>query len=142
MKAVAAAAAALMTLSAADGALAGDVVVKMAGVKAGGGPLYVSLQTKEQFLQDAGAYGQIIAAPQAGDASVVLKNVAPGAYSVSVWHDINGNKVFDRAPDGRPLDGWSMNNAASLRGQPVFDEVKFTVGAAGVTLDLDMFYPE
>lgn len=142
MKTMAAMTAALAVLATATGALAGDVVVNMAGVKASGGPLYVSLQTKAQFLRDEGAYGQIIAAPQAGAASVVLKNVAPGEYSVSVWHDVNSNKVFDRAADGRPLDGWSMNNAASLRGEPAFDDVKFTVGAAGITLNLDMFYSE
>ena len=139
---LAAVAAMAMTLGAAAGASAADVTVTMRGVKAGGAPLYVSLQTKDQFLQNAGSYGEIVSAPGAGTVSVVLKGVAPGDYSVSVWHDVNKNGTFDRAPDGRPLDGWSMNNAASLRGQPVFDDVKFTVGAAGVNLDLPMFYNE
>lgn len=140
--AVAAAAILVGAILAPVAASAADVTIALSGVRAGKGPLYVSLQTEAQFLQNAGSYGEIIASPAVGAARVTLKGVAPGAYSVSVWHDVNGNGVFDRAPDGRPLDGWSMNNAGSLRGQPVFDEVKFTVGAAGASLDLPMYYPE
>lgn len=138
----AAAAMAAVFAASAGAASAADVTVAISGVKAGKGPLYVSLQTEAQFLQNAGSYGEVIAAPGVGDVKVTLKGVAPGEYSVSVWHDTNGNGVFDRAPDGRPLDGWSMNNAGSLRGQPVFSEVKFSVAAAGASLDLPMYYPE
>lgn len=133
--------ASICALTAAASASAADVAVTLRGVKAGGAPLYVSLQTRDQFLQNAGSYGEIVSAPAAGAVTVVLKGVAPGDYSVSVWHDVNNNGTFDRAPDGRPLDGWSMNNAASLRGEPVFDAVKFTVSASGAQLDLPMYYP-
>jgi uncharacterized protein (DUF2141 family) len=143
MKRQAAAMAAFMAMmTGAGAALAGDVVVELRGIRDGSGPLYVGMQTEGQFLQNAGEYGEIIKAPKAGDTTVVLKDVAPGEYSISVWHDVNGNGDFDRAPDGRPLDGWAMNNAGALRGQPEFDQVKFTVGSGGATLDLEMIYPE
>lgn len=127
-------------LVASNAAVAADVTVVLNGVREAKGPVYVSLQTAAQFLKDEGSYGTIIKAPKAGTQTVVLSNVAPGDYSVSVWHDLDDDKVFDRAETGMPLDGWSMNNAAALRGEPTFEEVKFNVGASGASLNLDMFY--
>ena len=123
-----------------DAALAGEVTISIENVKASDGPLYVSLQTEDQFLQNAGTYGDIIHSPTEGDLSVVLSNVADGEYSVSIWHDINNNQVFDREDNGIPLDGWSMIGAATMQGLPVFDSVKFNVdGDVGVTVE--MVYP-
>lgn len=129
-----------VALAASTAAEAADVTISLNGVRDAKGPLYVSLQTAAQFLKDEGSYGTIIRAPKPGTLTVVLPNVAPGDYSVSVWHDLDDDKVFDKAESGMPLDGWSMNNAAALRGEPTFDEVKFNVGARGATLNLDMFY--
>lgn len=123
-------------------AQAADVSIGIDGVRAQKGPLYVSLQTAAQFLKNEGTYGKIIPDPKAGKMTVVLNGVAPGEYSVSVWHDVDKDGVFDRTDAGLPLDGWSMFNAAALRGEPRFDEVKFTVSAQGAAIDLDMVYAD
>lgn len=123
-------------------ALAADVTIKVNGVRAANGPLYVGLQTRDEFLKDDGSYGQIVQSPTPGAVSVTLPGVAPGEYSVSVWHDIDGDGVFDAAADGRPLDGWAMIDGASLRAAPTFDEVSFKLEKLSVSLDLDMIYAE
>ena len=133
---------AAVTLATPGLAMAADVSIEIAGVKSADGPLYVSLQTEGQFMQNAGTAGKIVQDPQAGTISVVVPGVAPGEYSVSVWHDIDGDGQFDRAPDGRPLDGWSMLNAGALRGAPTFDAVKFSVSDSGAAIRLDMMYAE
>lgn len=132
----------MIALSGVSAAQAGDVTIAIDGVRDARGPLYVSLQTQAQFLKNEGSYGKIVAEPKAGSVTVVLPNVAPGDYSVSVWHDIDNDAVFDRAETGLPLDGWSMFNATALRGEPKFDEVKFSVTPGGAAIGLAMVYAD
>ncbi|MBW4331158.1 DUF2141 domain-containing protein [Stakelama sp. CBK3Z-3] len=131
---------AAISLCAAVPAMAGDVTVDVRGVKAGQGDLYVALQTRDQFMKQAGAAGTILSRPDSGDHKVVLNNVAPGEYSVAVWHDINGNKQFDREADGRPIDGWAMINGTALHGTPQFDQVKLVVPPGGAAASVTMIY--
>jgi uncharacterized protein (DUF2141 family) len=121
---------------------AADVAVEIGGVRSANGPLYVGLQTEAQFLQNAGTAGTIVQKPGVGTLSVTIPGVAPGDYSISVWHDIDGDGTFDRADSGRPLDGWSMLNAGDLRGAPTFESVKFTVTESGARVALQMIYAD
>jgi uncharacterized protein (DUF2141 family) len=130
----------LAALFAVSPARASDVTIHLRGVETSAGDLYVGIQTRDQYLQNTGTYGAIIKAPKGGDQTVVVKGVAPGEYSVSVWHDINNNQKFDAADNGMPLDGWSMVGAEKLRGAPIWDQTKFVAGADGAQLDLSMIY--
>lgn len=117
-----------------------SVTIELAGVKAGSGDLYVSLQTRDQFMKPTGSYGTIVARPAPGARSIVLPGVAPGRYSVAVWHDNNGNRSFDRRPSGEPIDGWAMINGDTMRAAPAFDKVSFTVDGKDQAIKLDMRY--
>lgn len=121
-------------------AFAGDVTLTLEGVQAAPGDLYVSLQTEEQFMQPRGSYGEIVKAPSAGSRTIMMKDVKPGDYAVSVWHDVDNDHQFTRATNGRPLDGWTMVNAEALRDTPKFEQVKLTVPADGKALTLKMVY--
>lgn len=136
------AAAALALSLAAAPALAADVTIKVNGVRAANGPLYIALQTRDEFMKDDGSYGEIVQSPSPGAVSVTLAGVAPGEYAVSVWHDIDGDGVFDAAENGTPLDGWAMIDGASLRAEPTFDQVSFKVEKSSISLDLDMIYAD
>jgi uncharacterized protein (DUF2141 family) len=119
---------------------AGDLVVDLSGVRAGG-TLYIQLQTREQFMTGARAYGEIVRTPAAGPVSLTMKDVAPGDYALTVWHDDNGNNRFDVDPaSGRPADGWAAPNADTLRAQPRFDQVKASVAAGGAKIALPLRY--
>ena len=121
-------------------AQAGDVRIDLSGVRAGG-TLYVQLQTREQFMTDARSYGEIVRAPAAGPLSLTLKNVAPGDYALTIWHDDNGNSRFDVDPaSGRPADGYAAPNAEALRAAPQFDQVKMAVAADPVKVALPLYY--
>jgi uncharacterized protein (DUF2141 family) len=131
----------LATACLAGPALAGDVTVTLSGVQARGGNLLAALQTQDQFLQPAGAYGEIVRDPRAGTVRVTFRNVTPGDYSFSALHDADadGQMKMDGA---MPAEGWGMVNGESLRGAPAWDQVKFTVPASGdVALTVPMSYP-
>jgi uncharacterized protein (DUF2141 family) len=126
---------------AAGTAAAAPLTVTVNGIEARGGSLYVGVQTEAQFMKDDGIAGDIIATPAAGSSQFTY-DLPEGAYAVSIWHDFNGNGTFDLAEDGRPQDGWSSINAASLRAAPTFDQVNMTVPAGGAAATLEMIYPE
>ena len=132
--------AAVAALALAAPAVAEDVTVTLTGVEARGGVLLAALQTEGQFMQAAGAYGERIVDPAAGVVRVTFRNVAPGDYALMVLHDEDGDGRMTM--DGSmPAEGWAMVNGDSLRAAPTFDDVKFSVPAAGVALTVPMAYP-
>ena len=140
MKAVAislaATVAAFLTAGAAQ---AGDVTVTLTGVQARGGQLLVSLQSRDQFMQQAG-FGQRIENPGAGSVTVTFVDVPEGDYALSAFHDENGDRLMQTSDIGVPTEGWAMSNGAALRGPPTFDLVRVAVPATGAALSETMFY--
>ncbi|MEQ8406424.1 MAG: DUF2141 domain-containing protein [Oceanicaulis sp.] len=131
---IAASAAALLGAA----AHAAPLTVSLNGVE-GGGPLYISVQSEAQFMQNTGVAGTIVQTPESG-AHEFTFDVPPGAYAVSVWHD-DGNQIFDRAENGWPLDGWAMSGPMGA-GPPGFEDVAVTVGAEGGAVEMTMVYPD
>ncbi|HWT12506.1 MAG TPA: DUF2141 domain-containing protein [Allosphingosinicella sp.] len=115
------------------------LTVDLDGVRGSGGSLYVSVQTREQFMREGGVAGSVLPSPQAGSHRFQYE-VPAGEYAVSVWHDDNGNGAFDNDENFVPLDGWALSNAAQLRGEPTFDQVRTVVGSAHAAIRLAMVY--
>ena len=133
------ASAALAACLAASPALAGEVTVTLNDVRPDAGDLYVALQTEDQFLQEGGIAGERVENPQDGTVTVTLADVPDGTYSLSVWHDIDGDGTFSMGPMG-PADGWAMIGASDLRGMPTWEAQSFTLdGSASITET--MLYP-
>jgi len=126
-------------LAAAPAAQASNLTVNLDGVRGSGGTLFVSVQTREQFMQEQGAAGSVVSSPQAG-AHQFSFQVPAGDYAVSVWHDDNGNGRFDKDDSYMPLDGWAMTNSEQLRGEPSFDQVRMQIGDAPAQVRLSMTY--
>lgn len=128
-------------LLAAGAASAGTLTVTVEGVRAHPGPLYVGVQTEEQFMKDDGIAGEMISAPSEGTHTLSF-DLPEGRYAVSVWHDLEANGTFDLTEDGRPADGWSSLNAPTLTAAPTFDQASVPLGADGKAITLKMVYPD
>jgi uncharacterized protein (DUF2141 family) len=113
--------------------------VQLDGVRAAGGRLYVSVQSRAEFMQRSGTAGSLVDAPTAGTHRFTYE-VPAGEYAVSVWHDDNGNGTFDSNEQHIPLDGWTMVNAAQIRAEPAFDQVSTVVGETPASIRLSMIY--
>lgn len=120
-------------------AFADDVTVTVTGVQAGGGTILAALQTKDEFLKPEGHLGAKAAATP-GAVTLVIHDVPPGDYSLSVLHDADGDMKM-AMKDGMPAEGWTMKNAAALRGAPTWDVVSFKV-AGPVAITEAMIYPQ
>lgn len=131
--------AALATLAATP-AGAATLTFQLADVRASRAPLYLSVQRRDQFMEDGGAYGAVLAETSAGPMTIRIENVAPGEYAPTVWHDDNANGRFDMGEDYVPLDGWTMVGARRRTGEPSFDAAKIVVGAEDMTIPLEMIY--
>jgi uncharacterized protein (DUF2141 family) len=131
--------AAFLGLAVAAPAQASPLTVDLDGVRSAGGPLYVSVQTRAQFMQEAAAAGSVVEAPTAGSHRFSY-DLPAGEYAISVWHDDNGNGRFDKDENFMPLDGWAMTNGSALRGEPSFDQVRILLGDAPANARLSMTY--
>lgn len=57
---------------------------------------------------------------------VVIPNIEPGEYSLSIFHDQNGNEQIDTNFFGVPTEGYAFSsNVVGVFGKPTFEEVKF-----------------
>ena len=121
-------------------AFAAPLTVTVNGVQDRAAPLYVGVQTEEQFMEWAGVAGEKIEDASAGTHTFTF-DLPEGEYSVSIWHDLNSNGKFDMDESGIPAEGWAMNNGSALRGEPVFDEVKVELGAEGAQVVETVWYP-
>lgn len=133
--------AALVALGLGAAAQAETVTVTLTGVEARGGQILATLQTEADFMQPRGAASVIVQAPAQPGPVTITFDVPAGAYAFSAFHDANGDYQMQREPNGYPQEGWAMSNGASLRAEPTFGEVSFTVGAAPVALSEPMIYP-
>lgn len=122
-------------------AIAAPLTVTLEGVEDRGVPLYVGVQTEEQFMQWDGIAGEKIEDPDAGTVTVSF-DLPEGEYSVSVWHDLNNNSEFDMKESGWPDEGYAMSNQSALRGPPTFDVVKVSVDADGAAITETLNYPQ
>ncbi|MCZ4298519.1 DUF2141 domain-containing protein [Henriciella marina] len=122
-------------------AVAAPLTVTLEGVEDRGVPLYVGVQTEEQFMKWDGIAGEKVEDPEAGTVTVSF-DLPEGEYSVSVWHDLNDNGEFDMNENGWPEEGYAMSNQAALRGMPTFDVVKVAVDAEGATITETVNYPQ
>ncbi|NNU17273.1 DUF2141 domain-containing protein [Parvularcula sp. ZS-1/3] len=116
--------------------LLAPLTVIVDGVESDAGTFYVSVQTEETYMQPTGTAGSRTDA-QPGTMTFEY-DVPAGSYAVSVWHDDNGNDVFDRQANGFPEDGWALSGNGGWQ----YSDVEIIVPADGTTVRLEMTYPE
>lgn len=100
--------------------------VKIENVTSTNGKLIVALFTDEEsFLKNE--YASISYAHNSDSvSSVTFKNLPMGMYSVSIFHDENGNGVLDKNKLGIPTEKFGFsNNKPSMFGPPTFKDCSF-----------------
>ncbi len=81
------------------------VTVELSGVQLSDGPLYISVQTRDQF-QGVKGYGTVVKKATPGAMSVTVNIGESGEYGIMVWHDLNDDGVFSMSDSYQILDGW------------------------------------
>jgi uncharacterized protein (DUF2141 family) len=115
-------------------AQAGTVEVHVAGVTAKG-TVKVAVCDKERFLKQC-AYSASAPA-QAGETTVLVKDIPAGTWAVLAYQDENGNGELDRNLIGIPKEPYGFSrDARSKLGPPGFEDAAIEVGEAQATTNV------
>lgn len=108
----------------------------------GNDPVYVSIQTRDEFRSMRGA-GGIAPYAKTGSMTATFPVAEPGEYAVSVWHDRDGDGRFSMTEDYTVvLDSYAASGHPPKETMPTFDDVKFTVPNMGTELTVEMRNPD
>jgi uncharacterized protein (DUF2141 family) len=125
------------TLSAAGAA---DLTVTINGVKSDSGYVISAIFDSERsFLKRPEALASFrIKASKAG-VTYSLKNLPPGKYAVSAYHDVNDNGKLDADPSGQPTEAYGFSNdARGGSGPPDFANAAIELGGQAKTISIEL----
>jgi uncharacterized protein (DUF2141 family) len=72
-----------------------------------------------------------------GEAHAAFEQLDPGRYAVTVYHDKNDNREFDKNWVGMPREAWGVSNNVRPRLRaPRFDEAVLNLSAGEHTIDI------
>jgi len=127
-----------------DGAAMGVLTIKVTGVRNAKGKIGVALFQGEASFPDGSKAlrkQQAEIDGQTQSAEVVLSDLPPGVYAVSVLHDENMNGKLDKNFLGIPQEGYGFsNNPGKKMRAPNFDEAKFSLNAPEQTIEIKLIY--
>jgi uncharacterized protein (DUF2141 family) len=108
-----------------------DLEVVIKNVDDQPGALMVGLFDSEKtFLKKAARGEKILAQP--GSVRAFFKDIQPGEYAISAFHDANGNGKLDKNFIGIPNEGVGFSNdAMGTFGPPSFEKAKFSFPKSG-----------
>lgn len=116
------------------------VTVTLKNITQTQGPVYVSIQTREDYRSMKG-HGGIISKASLGEMTATFKVKEPGEYAVSVWHDLDDDGRFSMTKDYKILDGWGASGQPPAGREPTFDDVKIKIESFGASATVNMNYP-
>lgn len=95
----------------------------------------------EGFIKKLGRIKRVRVPAQASETRLCLDAPGPGRYAVTVYHDENGNRKFDRNFVGIPEEGFGFSRNPKLDfGPPDHEEAAFDLAAEPVELRIHMTY--
>ncbi len=129
--------AALAAASAAGMVPAAELTVEVQGLKSADGEVAVGLfdQAQAANFPKQFSMGQRLQATKDGRLVFVFKDLKPGDYAVSSYHDENDNKKLDRGMFGIPREPYAFSqDARGDGGPPQFRDAQFNVPDSGARI--------
>jgi uncharacterized protein (DUF2141 family) len=121
-------------------AQAADLTVVVSNISSNAGSVMVGLFDSAAAFPKTVTQGVLAAAAgrdAIGRVTLVLRDLTPGTYAVSAYHDLNGNGQLDSNLMGLPTEPYGFsNNARGSFGPPSFQAASIALPAQGLTLEL------
>ncbi|MGC3962826.1 MAG: DUF2141 domain-containing protein [Rhodocyclaceae bacterium] len=127
---------ALALLLAGGSARAADLVVRFKGVSSGAGVVMAALYDSESAYKAKDALRKM-RLPASGPLTAEFKDLPPGKYAITAYHDENGNGALDKASTGEPTEAYGFSRNPSARfGPPPFPDMAVVVDKTNVQIDV------
>ncbi|MGB6229050.1 MAG: DUF2141 domain-containing protein [Litorimonas sp.] len=117
------------------------LTVTLTDVQATDVPLYISVQTKADYRSMKGS-GAILETTESGTLVRTVTVPQPGAYAISIWHDLDNDGRFSMNERYEIQDGWATSGDVPPGVAPTFEQAKVEVPAMGATATVAMIHPE
>lgn len=122
-------------------ASAAELTVVVSGIRGGDGQLMVGVFDKADTFLKQPLAGRVLPASVrdgAGNARLVIDNLAPGGYAVSVVHDRDGNGRLTLNLMGLPSEPFGFSGKGGNFGPPRFEDATLQLDAAGATVEIQL----
>jgi uncharacterized protein (DUF2141 family) len=119
------------------------LTVQVSGVRAAKGEIAITLYPDDakRFLAPGQKMARIRPVAQAPMTTACFWLPSPGFYAVSVYHDANANRDFDRTVVGLPAEGFAFSNdPPTPTALPPFSAVRFRAGAGETRMRVKLRY--
>lgn len=108
---------------------AADLTVKITGIKSNKG--FIRLAIYDNATDFPGNYVNAVESEnilvQGSQVATTFKNLSPGTYAISVFHDVNNDEDLNTNILGIPKEPFGFSNNPRILGPPKFRKCKFTV---------------
>lgn len=134
--------AALSLLGGASCAYAADLTVVVQNIQQDTGNIMLGLFSTPESFPKVATQGMFVPAAKrdaTGRVTLVLRDLAPGQYAVSAFHDIDSNGKLNSNLMGMPTEPYGFSNDAQGQfGPPAFEAAAITLPAQGLTIQLQV----
>ena len=108
---------------------AADLHINVVGLRSAQGEIHFGLFNRPEAFPKGERLAGTRVKVTSGTVTAVFRDLQPGTYAVSLYHDENSNGRFDKNFLGLPQEGYGFSNDArpNLLGPPSFTKASFTV---------------
>jgi uncharacterized protein (DUF2141 family) len=121
-------------------AQAADLTVVVSNISSNAGSVMVGLFDSAAAFPKTVTQGVLAAAAgrdAIGRVTLVLRDLTPGTYAVSAYHDLNGNGQLDSNLMGLPTEPYGFSNTArGSFGPPSFQAASVALPTQGLAIEL------
>lgn len=127
-------------------ATAGDLVIELKGIRSNEGSIMGGVHVRMpdvKFPAPDSSVHSFRTLAREGTVTVVFKDLPPGDYALTAFHDEDGDHELGRNALGIPTEGYAFgNDAVGFMGPPKFEDTAVTLaeGEAQVTASGTMGY--
>ncbi len=119
-----------------------ELNIKVDGLRNSNGQLLVLMYNDAQHFE-SNAYNDAVLFVSRNLAdfkgSILIKDIAPGNYAISLFHDENRNNEFDYK-GMMPLEGYAYSNNTGYLSEPFFDDAGFKLAHGSNKVIIKMIY--
>jgi uncharacterized protein (DUF2141 family) len=120
---------------------AGSIRVIVKNVRKAKGTITADLHGDKpaEFLKKKKKLLRVRVPARMGSVEMCLPVPGPGIFAIGLYHDVNGNRKFDKNFLGLTAEPYGVSNNPGLRlGAPKHADASFTVGPNGTTVEITL----